>query len=96
MKAISYCYDSFYDLIGMQQYIKSLFIGGDFLVTILETELKKGIEQAIKKAKKSLAPILVSEVQKVEHIEPLSFFLLEKTNFMVNVFFGRIRKNKRI
>lgn len=73
----------------MQHYIKSLFIGGDFLVTILETELKKGIEQAIKKAKKSLAPILVSEVQKVEHIEPLSFFSAGKENFHGERFFWK-------
>lgn len=53
---------------------KCLFNGGDFLVSILEADLKKGIEQGVQKARKRLLPILVSEVQKIKGIEPLHFF----------------------
>ncbi|MGG0719734.1 isochorismate synthase [Robertmurraya massiliosenegalensis] len=59
------------------------------MVTILETELKKGIEQAIERAKKSLVPILVSEVQKIDHIEPLSFFRAGQEKFLGERFFWK-------
>lgn len=45
-----------------------------YLVTIQKTELKEGILKGIEKAKKSSASILVSNVQKIESIKPLSFF----------------------
>ncbi|WP_428911239.1 isochorismate synthase [Niallia sp. Krafla_26] len=44
------------------------------MVTIQKTELKEGILKGIEKAKKTSASILVSDVQKIESIEPLSFF----------------------
>lgn len=68
---------------------KGLFNGGDFLVTIMETELKKGIKEAIEKSKKSLMPVLVSEVQKIDHIEPLSFFAVGKENYLGERFFWK-------
>jgi menaquinone-specific isochorismate synthase len=59
------------------------------LVAILETELKRGIEQAIEKARKMSVPILVSEVQTVDHIEPLSFFAAGKEQFLGERFFWK-------
>jgi menaquinone-specific isochorismate synthase len=49
-------------------------LGGFFLITIQETELKEGIFLAIDKARKLARPILVSEVHQIEDIDPLSFF----------------------
>lgn len=59
------------------------------MVTILETELKKGVGQAIERAKKSLVPILVSEVQKIDHIEPLAFFQAGQEKFLGERFFWK-------
>lgn len=59
------------------------------MVAILETELKRGIEQAIEKARKRSVPILVSEVQTVDHIEPLSFFAAGKEQFLGERFFWK-------
>lgn len=59
------------------------------MVTILDTELKKGIEQAIEKAKKRLVPVLVSEVQKVDHIEPLFFFAAGNEKYLGERFFWK-------
>lgn len=44
------------------------------MVTIQETELKNGIERAIRKANELAKPILVSDVQEINNIHPLSFF----------------------
>lgn len=44
------------------------------MVTIHDTELKEGIHEAIEKAKALSKPILVSEVKKINEINPLSFF----------------------
>lgn len=60
-----------------------------FLVTILETELKNGVHQAIKKAKERLVPVLVSEVQKIEMIEPLFFFAASNEKFVGERFFWK-------
>jgi len=59
------------------------------LVTLLNTELKIGIEQALGRAKTSLVPVLVSEVQKVDHIEPLSFFAAGIEKYMGERFFWK-------
>jgi len=59
------------------------------LVTVQDTELKKGIEQAIAKARKSSMPILVSEVQKVDHIEPLSFFSAGQKKYLGERFYWK-------
>ncbi|WP_338471990.1 isochorismate synthase [Niallia sp. XMNu-256] len=48
------------------------------MVTIQKTELKEGILKGIEEAKKSGTSILVSVVQKVDSISPLSFFRVEK------------------
>ncbi len=60
-----------------------------FLVTILKTELKEGILKGIKKSKKSAASILVSDVQKVEPINPLSFFKAGAEKFQGERFFWK-------
>ncbi|AGK55315.1 menaquinone-specific isochorismate synthase [Bacillus sp. 1NLA3E] len=51
-----------------------LLLGGFFLVILHDSELKMRIFEAIARAKALAAPVLVSEVHKIEHIEPLSFF----------------------
>lgn len=64
------------------------------MVTIQETELKKGIELAIEKAKKRLEPVLVSDVQKIDYIEPLSFFMAGKEKFFGERFFWKDPSSK--
>lgn len=64
-------------------------IGGIFLVTIQETELKEGILIAIERAKALSKPVLISEVQQINHIEPLSFFTAGKENFFGERFFWK-------
>lgn len=59
------------------------------MVTIQQTELKEGIHQAIDKAKKSSASILVSEVQKVDSIAPLAFFAAGKEKYDGERFFWK-------
>ncbi|NEU32578.1 isochorismate synthase [bacterium LRH843] len=49
-------------------------IGGIFLVTLQDTELKIGVLEAIEKAKTLAKPVLVSEVKKVKRMDPLSLF----------------------
>lgn len=64
-------------------------IGGIFLVTIQDTELKEGILEAIERATRLSMPVLVSEVQKIDHIEPLTFFSLGKESFFGERFFWK-------
>lgn len=66
------------------------------MVTILETELKIGIEQAIEKAKASLVPVLVSEVQKIDHIEPLFFFAAGNEKYLGERFFWKDPSNNTV
>jgi menaquinone-specific isochorismate synthase len=51
-----------------------LLFGGIFLVTIQETELRDGIRSAITRSKDFNRPILVSEIHKIDNINPLSFY----------------------
>ena len=44
------------------------------MVTIQQTELKEGIQRAIELAKLNSSPVLVSEVHKIDHIDPFQFF----------------------
>lgn len=67
----------------------SAVIGGVFLVTIQETELKEGILNAIEKAKALSKPVLISEVQQIHHVEPLSFFTAGKEGFFGERFFWK-------
>ena len=59
------------------------------MVTIQETELKSGILEAISRAKSLAEPVLVSEVHKIDHIGPLSFFLSGSEQFLGERFFWK-------
>ncbi|MBU8879864.1 isochorismate synthase [Bacillus sp. FJAT-29790] len=59
------------------------------MVTIQETELKEGILEAIERAKALSKPILVSEVQQINHIDPLSFFSAGRATFFGERFFWK-------
>lgn len=59
------------------------------MVTIQDTELKEGIQEAIERAKALSKPVLVSEVQKINDIDPLSFFATGKSRFFGDRFFWK-------
>ncbi|WP_057761139.1 isochorismate synthase [Cytobacillus praedii] len=59
------------------------------MVTIQETELKEGILKAIERAKALSKPVLVSEVQEINHIEPLTFFAAGHEPFLGERFFWK-------
>ena len=59
------------------------------MVTIQKTKLKEGILKGIEKAKNTSASILVSDVQKIETIEPLSFFAAGMNKFRGERFFWK-------
>ena len=59
------------------------------MVTIQDTELKEGIQEAIERAKALSKPVLVSEVQKINHIDPLSFYAAGKSRFFGERFFWK-------
>ncbi|WP_034263269.1 isochorismate synthase [Bacillus sp. J33] len=59
------------------------------MVTIQDTELKEGIQEAIERAKALSEPVLVSEVQKINHIDPLSFYAAGKSRFFGERFFWK-------
>lgn len=59
------------------------------MVTIQQTELKDGILKAIQKAKILSASILVSEVHKIDSIDPLSFFAAGEENYSGERFFWK-------
>lgn len=69
----------------------SLFdcFGGIQLVTIQETELKDGIRSAINRSKNLNRPILVSEVHKIDNINPLSFYYAGRKLFSGERFFWK-------
>lgn len=64
-------------------------MGGFLLVTISDTELWKGIQRAIDSAKKLSKPVLLSEVQEIDHIEPLSFFAAGNNQYAGERFFWK-------
>lgn len=63
--------------------------GGNFVVTIHETELKEAILLGIEKAREQGRPILVSEVQKAGTFGALSFFDSGRTDFFGERFYWR-------
>lgn len=63
--------------------------GGIFLVTIQETELKERGLLAVSRAKELGRPILISEVHKMDTINPLSFFNIGKERFLGERFFWK-------
>jgi menaquinone-specific isochorismate synthase len=76
----------------------SLFdcFGGIFLVTIQETELIEGIRSAIDRSKVLNRPILVSEVHKIDNINPLSFFYAGRDIFRGERLFWKDPSDKTI
>jgi menaquinone-specific isochorismate synthase len=69
---------------------------GYFLVTIQETELIKGIRLAINRSKQLNQPILVSEVHKIDPINPLSFYYTGRKLFRGERFFWKDPSDKTI
>ncbi|MDP4171832.1 MAG: chorismate-binding protein, partial [Bacillota bacterium] len=59
------------------------------MVTIQETDLKEGILLAVERANTLGRPVLVSEVHKIEAIEPLSFFHTGKERYLGERFFWK-------
>ncbi|MEH7343417.1 isochorismate synthase [Bacillus sp. JJ1532] len=59
------------------------------MVTITETELKDGILEAIDRAKALSKPVLVSEVQQINPIDPLTFFTAGREAFLGERFFWK-------
>jgi menaquinone-specific isochorismate synthase len=63
--------------------------GGIFLVTIQETELKERGLLAISTAKNLGQPILISEVHKVDNIDPLTFFNSGRERYLGERFYWK-------
>lgn len=59
------------------------------MVTIHDTELRQGIVTAIEKSKQLSQSILVSEVQKIEGIDPFNFFAAGRNRFLGERFFWK-------
>ncbi|WP_174734907.1 isochorismate synthase [Mesobacillus harenae] len=59
------------------------------MVTIQDTELREGILIAIERAKAISAPVLVSEVHKIDHLEPLLFYAAGRELFLGERFFWK-------
>lgn len=59
------------------------------MVTIQDTELKRGIQQAIERTGRLLAPVLVCEVQRIDALEPLAFFAAGKERYLGERFFWK-------
>ena len=59
------------------------------MVTIQKTNLKESILKGVEKAKKSSASILVSAVQKIEYMNPLSFFSAGMKRYQGERFFWK-------
>lgn len=64
-------------------------IGGIFLVILHDTELKIRLFEAMARAKTLAAPVLVSEVHKIDDIEPLSFFFSGREKYYGERFFWK-------
>lgn len=59
------------------------------MVTIQNTELKEGIIEAIERARKLSMPVLVSEVQRIHPVQPLSVFTAGRDQFVGERFFWK-------
>ncbi|HYK72136.1 MAG TPA: isochorismate synthase [Pseudoneobacillus sp.] len=66
------------------------------MVTIQETELKDGIQLAVTRFKSFKRPILVSEVHKIDKIDPLAFFDAGRELFLGERFFWKDPLDKTI
>ncbi|PLR79417.1 isochorismate synthase [Bacillus sp. V3-13] len=59
------------------------------MVTIQDTELKEGISEAIDRARRLAKPVLVSEVHKIGHIDPVDFFAAGSDQYLGERFFWK-------
>jgi menaquinone-specific isochorismate synthase len=66
-----------------------LLLGGFFLVAIQETELRQGILDGIERAKGLSQSVLVSEVHKIDMIDPFYFFASGRDKFFGERFFWK-------
>lgn len=64
-------------------------MGGFFLVAIQETELRQGILDGIERAKGLSQSVLVSEVHKIDRIDPFYFFASGRDKFFGECFFWK-------
>lgn len=81
---------------GLNNALPHFVFGGIFLVTIQETELKDGIRTAITRSKNLNRPILVSEIHKIDKINPLSFFYAGRKLFKGERLFWKDPSDKTI
>lgn len=65
------------------------------MVIIEDLELRKGMEEAYAKIKKDSGPVLVSQVQQIEEIDPLSFFAAGKAQFSGERFYWKDNDSKK-
>ncbi len=70
--------------------------GGICLVTIQETEIKERGLIAVEQAKKLNRPILMSEVHKMDTINPLSFFNIGNERYLGERFFWKDPKDELV
>jgi menaquinone-specific isochorismate synthase len=70
--------------------------GGIFLVTIQETEFKERGLLAVSRAKKLGRSILISEVLKMETVDPLLFYHIGKENYLGERFFWKDPAEKQV
>jgi menaquinone-specific isochorismate synthase len=64
-----------------------LLLGGINLVTIQDTELRKGIIAAIDRAKELSQSVLVSEIQRIEYFKAFNFFAAGRSRFLGERFY---------
>ncbi|TCN24331.1 isochorismate synthase [Mesobacillus foraminis] len=62
-------------------------MGGINLVTIQDTELRKGIIAAIDRAKELSQSVLVSEIQRIEYFKAFNFFAAGRSRFLGERFY---------
>lgn len=66
------------------------------MVAIQETELKQGIFNGIARAKGRSQSILVSEVHKIEHLDPVDFFAAGREKYLGERFFWKDPEGKLV
>lgn len=71
-----------------------VLLGGDIVVTIKDIDLKNAIMQGIERAVEFSKPIIVSEVKKINRIDPLSFFEANNGQYVGSRFFWKDSSNE--
>ncbi|PLR98257.1 isochorismate synthase [Bacillus sp. T33-2] len=98
-KRLGACVTNLIDRVKYEVYLKislktydnrsKAVIGGIYLVTIQDTELREGILTAIDRAKAISRSVLVSEIQKIDRIDPFFFFTAGRDAFLGERFFWK-------